>query len=253
MKIALTIAGSDPSGGAGIQADLKVFRAHRVYGLSAVAAVTAQNSTGVKYVASVEAKMLERQLSVLLSDFEPEAIKTGMLSSAANVLIVAKTARRYGFRNLVMDPVMRSTSGRRLTEKAAESAIREKLLPCCAVITPNLEEASVLADMKIRTEADMERAALRLRDLGAKSVIITGGHLDNVATDLVFDGRFHYFRSKKISGEYHGTGCTFSAAITALLAKGYSVPEAARLAKQFMRRAFEKTFTTGRGMRLFDI
>jgi hydroxymethylpyrimidine/phosphomethylpyrimidine kinase len=253
MKFALTIAGSDPSGGAGIQADLKVFRSLGSYGLSAIASLTAQNSAGVKDLIPVNSKFIEEQLKVLMADFRPDALKTGMLYSEANVYAVAKIVTKYSLDNFVIDPVMISSSGRRLTEKAAQTAIREKLLPLSTVITPNIHEASVLAGMEITTIKDMEKAAVRLRLLGAQNVIITGGHLEDFAVDVVFNGEFHYMRSRKIPGEYHGTGCTFSAAVTALLAKGHSVPDAARLAKKFMNMAFRKSFSTGSGMRLFDI
>lgn len=253
MKIALTIAGSDPSGGAGIQADLKVFRSLGVYGLSAIAAVTAQNSSAVKSFVAVGSKMLKEQLTALLTEFRPDAIKTGMLYSAANVNIVADIVRDYGLNKLVIDPVIISSSGKRLTGMSAVKLLRQKLMPLCTVITPNISEASVLTGIKISEASDIEKAAKYLKEMGAGGVIITGGHLNKTATDVLFDGEFHYFRSKKLPGEYHGTGCCFSAAVTALLAAGYSLPDAAGLAKRFMNRALKKSFSTGRGMRLLEI
>jgi hydroxymethylpyrimidine/phosphomethylpyrimidine kinase len=253
MKSALTIAGFDPSGGAGIQADLKVFHSCGVYGLSVVSALTAQNSGGVRSVMPVSDHFVRKQLTVLLDDMKPDATKTGMLYSEAVVEAVAHIVRRYSLENFVIDPVMLSSTGKHLAEKGVPDAIRKKLLPLCTVVTPNIYEASVLSGVHIQNMSDMEKAAVRISEYGAGNVIITGGHLDKMAMDLVYDGEFHYLKGRKIRGEFHGTGCAFSAAITALLAKGKGVLKAAELAKGFMKTAFKRSFRAGGVMKLFDI
>jgi len=251
--MALTIAGFDPSGGAGIQADLKVFSGFDVYGLSVAAALTAQNSMGVRAVRAVESGFVQRQLSVLLADMRPVSLKTGMLHSRANVTVVAKMIRKYRLSNIVVDPVLLSSTGRRLAEKGTERAVRDELLPVTTVVTPNMHEASVLAGIEVRDIDDMKKAAMILHDLGAENVIITGGHLEQTAVDVFYNGTFTLLKGRKMPGEYHGTGCRFSAVITALLAKGSGVPDAARQAKTYMQQAMRKTFSTEKGMRLFNV
>jgi len=253
MKKALTIAGFDPSGGAGIQADLKVFHALEIYGLSVVSSLTAQNTGGVNDIMPVPERFVKKQLTVLLSDLVPEATKTGLLCSEAHVEVVAYIIKKYSLKNIVVDPVIVSSSGRRLVEKNTPVAMKKKLFPFCKVITPNIYEASVLTGINIRSTADMQEAAVLLKDCGPEHIIITGGHLEDVALDILYDGKFHYLKSRKVSGEYHGTGCIFSAALTAMLARGYSVLDAAKEAKKFMNRAFRKTFHAGGKMRLFRI
>jgi hydroxymethylpyrimidine/phosphomethylpyrimidine kinase len=253
MILSLTIAGSDPSGGAGIQQDLKVFRAFGVYGLSVVSSLTAQSSKGVKGIMPVPRAFVDRQLDALLSDMKPAATKTGMIYSTANVAAIASAIKRYSLENVVVDPVILSSTGRCLSEKGVPDAIRKKLLPLCTAVTPNIYEASVLSGIKITTMHDMEEAAIRLADSGARNVIITGGHLEGTATDLVYDGRFHYLKGKKMSGEFHGTGCTFSAALAAELAKGSGVLNAAMSAKRYLKRMLRKTFSAGKGMGFFNI
>ncbi len=253
MITVLTVAGSDPSGGAGIQQDLKVFRSFRTYGLSVVASLTAQNASGVTDVMAVPAKFVAKQIEAVVADIVPGAVKTGMLYSEENVVAVAAAIARYSLQNVVVDPVVCSSTGISLCTKDVPRAMKKKLLPLCRVVTPNLHEASLLSGIRIETLKDMEMAAARLAELGAGNVVITGGHLEGSATDLVYDGRFHYLKGRKFSGEYHGTGCTFSAALASLLAKGESVGNAAMKAKKFMGVAFGKTFSTGSGMRLFNI
>jgi hydroxymethylpyrimidine/phosphomethylpyrimidine kinase len=253
VKKVLTIAGFDPSGGAGIQADLKVFRAFGEYGLSVATALTAQNSKGVSGVMAVDAAFVRKQLVAVLSDFIPDATKIGMLYSRANVSAVSSVIREYSLRNVVLDPVMRSSSGKRLSEKDSLDAIRIKLLPLCTVVTPNIDEASLLAGITIRDRRGMEEAAMRLKEYGSSIVIITGGHLAEIAMDLIYDGAFHYLRSRKVQGEFHGTGCTFSSAVAASLAKGKNALDSAKAAKRFMNRRLKRSFGTGAGMRLLDI
>jgi len=253
MNTALTIAGFDPSGGAGLQQDLKVFHAFGVYGLSAAAALTAQNSSGVTAVKAVDGNFLRKQLEVLLSDIVPDATKVGMLLTAANVRVVARIFRKYRLKNIVLDPVIVSSSGRMLAEKGVPELIRGEIFPYCAVITPNIHEASMLSGVAVTTDADMAKAAIILKGFGPRQVIITGGHRSGSAVDMVYDGTFSYLKGKRAAGEYHGTGCAFSSAVTALLGKGLDVQDAALNAKRFMGRSFRKSFSTGKGLRLFSI
>ncbi|MDP2156124.1 MAG: bifunctional hydroxymethylpyrimidine kinase/phosphomethylpyrimidine kinase [Nitrospirota bacterium] len=253
MKKALTIAGFDPTGGAGLQEDLKVFQALGVYGLSAVAALTAQNTRGVKSVEQVNRGFLKKQLDVLLTDLMPDATKMGMLLSEDNVKVAARIIKKYALQNVVLDPVFISSSGKRLAEPGLPALIRKLLLPLCDVITPNMHEASVLSGTKITSHKEMEKAAAILRDAGPGMIIITGGHLDGHALDVIYNGSFHYLKARKRCGEFHGTGCTFSAAITAFLARGYSGLDAAKNAKEFMAMAFQKAIRPGSGMKLFVI
>ncbi len=254
VKKILTIAGFDPSGGAGIQADLKVFRAFGEYGLSVAAALTAQNTRGVRAVVAVDATFVRKQLLAVLSDFIPDATKIGMLYSRANAEAVSAVVSAYSLRNVVLDPVIRSSSGRRLSEKDAVDAIREKLLPLCSVITPNIAEASQLTGIIIRDRKGMEDAATRLREYGCDVVIVTGGHLEKTAVDVLYNGSFHYLRSRKLAGEFHGTGCAFSAAVAAALGKGKSPIEAAKAAKRFMNRSLKRSFSSGAGgMQLLNL
>ncbi|MBA4372401.1 MAG: bifunctional hydroxymethylpyrimidine kinase/phosphomethylpyrimidine kinase [Thermodesulfovibrio sp.] len=253
MRMALTIAGFDPSGGAGIQADLKVFSGFEVYGLSVVAALTAQNSMGVKAVRPVASAFLRRQLTVLFEDLEPHALKTGMLQSRANVAVVSEIIKKYRLGNVVVDPVLLSSTGRRLAEKGTEALVRNKLLPVATVVTPNMHEASVLAGIEVKDLEDMKRAAVILHELGAESVIVTGGHLEGTAVDIFYNGEYTLLKGRKVPGEFHGTGCRFSAVIAALLAKGVKPLAAAQQAKIYMRQAMKKTFSTGKGMHLFNV
>lgn len=254
MKTALTIAGSDPTGGAGVQADLKVFRHFGVYGLSTVSALTAQNTTGVAAVEEVSAAFLEAQLTTLFNDIRPEALKTGMLFSRASVAVVAKMIRAYDLQNVVVDTVIRSSSGALLMAEDALDLYKHELLPLATVVTPNIHEAAALTGMPVRTVKEMEAAAQELKRLGPAVAVVTGGHLADEATDVVYDGAaFHRLKAKKIQGEYHGTGCAFSAAVTALLAKGAPPLDAVAGAKEFMHAALSNAYTPGRGMRLLHV
>ncbi len=252
MKKVMTIAGSDPSGGAGIQQDLKVFYLFGVYGLSAVAALTAQNSSGVAEVMAVESSFLRKQINVVLRESVPDATKIGMLLSTDNVRVIAAMIKKNRLRNIVLDPVIRSSSGRMLAETGVPQLMREIIVPYCTVITPNIYEASVLSGMDIITDSDLAKAAIILKGFGPEQVIITGGHRAGSAVDIVYDGTFSYLKGQKLPGEYHGTGCVFSSALASLLALGFDAPTAARRAKSFMNRSFRKSFSTGTGMRLFS-
>lgn len=254
MKTALTIAGSDPTGGAGLQADLKVFHHFGVYGLSAVSALTAQNTTEVNSVMGVDAVFLEKQLDTLINDIRPDALKTGMLFSIEAIRTVASIVRSFDLKNLVIDPVTVSSTGASLLEDGALDVLIEELFPLAAVITPNIYEASVLSGVRIENEIEMEEAAMKLRRLGPVTVVVTGGHLKNETMELVWDGvSVHRFRGKKAKGEYHGTGCAFSAAVTALLAKGEPVLESVKKAGKFMEKAIRNAHDAGKGMRLLHV
>lgn len=253
MKTALTIAGSDPTGGAGLQADLKVFKSFGVHGLSVVSAVTAQSTRGVDSVYPVEPVAFQKQLRVLLSDIRPDALKTGMLFSKWSVETTAGIIREFSLENLVIDPVSVSSSGMGLMEDGSLDMIREQLFPLSKVITPNIYEASVLTGIMIENTTGMKEAAVALKRMGPDVVVITGGHLDNIALDLYYDGEFHQVESEKMTGEYHGTGCAFSAAITALLALDRSPLEAVRKAKEYINNSIKKACHPGSGMGLLNL
>jgi hydroxymethylpyrimidine/phosphomethylpyrimidine kinase len=253
MKTALTIAGSDPTGGAGLQADLKVFRAFEVHGLTVVSAVTAQNTVGVESVLPVEREFFEKQLDTLLTDIKPEAVKLGMLYSTWAVELIRSAIKKYSLKNLVIDPVTVSSSGKTLVADGTLDAMREKLFPLAKVITPNIYEASILTGLRIEERKDMEESAKILRDMGPEVVVITGGHLEAIALDLYYDGEFHDVEGEKVRGEYHGTGCVFSAAITASLAFGHTPLESVRKAKEFINRAIKRAYHPGKGMGLLYI
>lgn len=254
MRSALTIAGSDPTGGAGFQADLKVFKAFGIHGFSVPAALTAQNTLGVERILSVEKEFFLGQMEVLLVDLKPDALKTGMLYSAWAAEAVAGKIKEYSLSNLVVDPVTVSSTGTSLVDEGTLDSIREMLFPLSRVITPNIYEASVFTGMNIENENDMKEAALRLKEMGPEAVVITGGHLDRLTLDLYYDGSvFHELEASKIQGEYHGTGCAFSAAITACLASGHAPLESARRAKEFVTEAIRKAYHLGKGMGLLHL
>jgi hydroxymethylpyrimidine/phosphomethylpyrimidine kinase len=253
MKMALTIAGSDPTGGAGLQADLKVFRAFEVYGLSAVSAITAQNTKGVDAIFPIEKATFEKQLYTLLPDIRPDAVKLGMLYGSYIVGVISRVVKDYSLKNLVIDPVTVSSSGMSLVENGTLDVMREELFPLSRVITPNIYEASVLTGIMIEDRKGMEEAAKVLKETGPDVVVITGGHLEEIALDLYFDGNFHAVEAEKIRGEYHGTGCAFSAAVAALLALGHSPLEAVRRSKEFISSAIKRACHPGSGMGLLNL
>jgi hydroxymethylpyrimidine/phosphomethylpyrimidine kinase len=249
MECALTIAGSDPTGGAGVQADLRVFHALGVHGMAVIAALTAQNTKEVKDVYPVPGEQVAGQLRVLLEDSRPSALKTGMLYSRGAVDAVTRAVGEYRLENLVIDPVAVSTSGRKLLNEEAAVALRERLLPLARVVTPNTEEAGWLASMRVSTPEEMKEAALRIRKMGPETVIVTGGDLGEKAVDVLLDGSGTFtFESSRRHGRYHGTGCAYSACITALLAAGLAPLEAARRTKELMNDALRDSFSPGGGM-----
>jgi hydroxymethylpyrimidine/phosphomethylpyrimidine kinase len=249
VRKALTVAGSDPGGGAGIQADLKTFSAFHIYGMSVITALTAQNTTGVCGVLDVEAGFVTRQLDAVLTDLPPDAVKTGMLSNASIIEAVASRLREYRVANVVVDPVMTSKSGVSLLQAEAVAVLRSSLLPLSLIVTPNTEEARTLAGVPVDSIAHMEEAARIIHGMGPKFVLIKGGHLAGDAVDVLFDGdRFSRFVQKRIPArDSHGTGCVLSAAITAQLALGKPVEEAVRVAKDFVTEAIRHGLRIGKG------
>ncbi|MBI2880850.1 MAG: bifunctional hydroxymethylpyrimidine kinase/phosphomethylpyrimidine kinase [Candidatus Tectomicrobia bacterium] len=236
---ALTIAGSDSGGGAGIQADLKTFTVLGVYGASVLTALTAQNTVGVQGVHPVPPEFVAQQFDSVCSDLPIGAAKTGMLADAALIEVVAAKVKEHGVHPLVVDPVMVAKSGDRLLAQGAQEALIRCVLPLAEVITPNLGEAEVLSGMSVRDPGAMREAARRMRDFGCGAVLVKGGHLRGEALDILYDGSgFTEFRAPRIdSKNTHGTGCTLSAAIAANLAKGHALPEAVRQAKEFITEA----------------
>jgi hydroxymethylpyrimidine/phosphomethylpyrimidine kinase len=240
MQIALTIAGSDSGGGAGIQADLRTFHQFGVFGTSVVVAVTAQNTRGVRSVHAVPAEMVQDQLTALAEDLPPAALKTGMLASAALVRQVAGAIREFGWSRLVVDPVMVATSGDRLLEPGAEAVLLEHLLPLAALVTPNLEEAAILSGQTVHDVASMEHAGRRILESGAAAVLVKGGHLATATlVDVLVTARgVRRFAHPRIpTTSTHGTGCTLSAAITAGLALGRDLDVAVSDALDYIQRA----------------
>lgn len=254
MKTALTIAGSDPSGGAGLQADLRVFEAFGLHGLSVPSSLTAQNTEGVFETLGVQEGFFKKQLDVLLADIRPDALKTGMLLTPHAVEAAAEAVKRHSLANLVVDPVTVSSSGKALSEEGALDSLRDFLVPISRLVTPNIYEASLLTGIGISGPEDMERAAMELKKMGPEAVIVTGGHLEGLTVDVFWDGTaLLRLESRKIEGQYHGTGCVFSAALTALLALGRTPVEAARGAKDFIQNAIKKAFHPGRGMGILRV
>jgi hydroxymethylpyrimidine/phosphomethylpyrimidine kinase len=250
LPVALTVAGVDPGGGAGIVADLMTFAAHRVFGTVAVAAITVQNTRGITRIRAVAAPLLGEQIAAILSDAAPRAVKIGMLGNAANVSAAARALRKGKAKNVVLDPIVHATSGARLLSPAALAAMKRELFPLAALVTPNLPEAETIAGFAIRDEGDLRLAAGVLADLGARAVLIKGGHGDGrEIRDLFFDGRkFIEFRNFRIDTQAtHGTGCTLSSAIAANLARGAPMPDAVRDGIEYLRRALGRGLFPGKG------
>ena len=245
----LTVAGSDSGGGAGIQADLKTFCAMGVYGMSAITAVTAQNTRRVHGVEGLSPDFVALQIEAVLADIGVDAVKTGMLLNAAIVRTVARKFSESHIPHVVVDPVMVTTSGDPLLEASAVEALKSALLPEATLVTPNLSEAEILAQMPIRTLSEMEAAAQRIHHLGCGAVLVKGGHLPGDAVDVLFDGHeITHFTAQRIhSLNTHGTGCTTSAAIAALLGRGLPLAEAVRTAKTYVTEAIRTGLPLGKG------
>ena len=249
MRTALTIAGSDSSGGAGIQADLKTMTMNGVYGMSAITALTAQNTTGVTGIMEVTPEFLEKQLDAVFSDIFPDAIKTGMVSSSELIRVIAKKLKQYNASNIVVDPVMVATSGAKLISDDAIETLKDNLLPLATVITPNIPEAEVLSGMTITSEDEMVEAAKIIYETYGCAVLCKGGHQVNDANDLLYsaDGPV-WFKGKRIDNpNAHGTGCTLSSAIASNLAKGKSLEEAVKAAKDYISGALAAMLDLGKG------
>ncbi len=249
VKRVLTIAGSDSGGGAGIQADLKTITALGGFGMSVVTAVTAQNTLGVHGIHEVPPEFVAMQFDAVASDIGVDAAKTGMLSSTEILRIVAAKIRQYGIDKLVVDPVMVAKGGAKLIRDDARDMLIGELLPLALIVTPNIPEAEALAGFSISGTESMREAAVRILALGARHVVVKGGHLDGDAIDILYDGRrFHEFRGKRIhTRDTHGTGCTFSAALATSLAKGQEVAEAVSEAKRYVETAIRHAFRLGGG------
>ena len=259
MRTALSIAGSDSSGGAGIQADIKTMTANGVYAMTAVTALTAQNTTGVTDILEVTPAFLSAQLDAVFTDIFPDAVKIGMVSSAELIAVIADKLRQYGARRIVVDPVMVATSGSKLLRDDAIDALRRELLPLATVLTPNIPEAEILAGMEIRSPADMETAARTIYETYGCAVLCKGGHDLNDANDLLWkDGAGVWFKGRRIDNpNTHGTGCTLSSAIASNLAKGLPLEEAVRRAKDYISGALAAMLDLGKGRgpmnHLFDL
>jgi len=246
---AITIAGSDSGGGAGIQADLKVFTALEVYGMSAVTAITAQNTRGVEKVQVLPAELVRTQIEVCAKDIGVDALKTGMLANSTLVKTVARACSDLGLKNLVVDPVMVAKSGAYLLEEVAWKTLKEELFPLAKIVTPNLFEAEEITGMKIKKKKDMEKAAREILGMGPEFVVIKGGHFFGDPTDLVYEGNeFFWFEGKRIeTSNTHGTGCSFSAAIASGLAKGLQPLKAIEKAKRVITWGIKHSFDLGSG------
>ena len=246
---ALTIAGSDSGAGAGIQADLKTFAALGVYGTSVITAITAQNTVGVTRVLELPPDLVAAQIDAVIQDIGAHALKTGMLANAAIIEVVAEKIKEHRLENLVVDPVMVAKSGDLLLRRDAIEALRSCLLPLAATVTPNLPEAAELAGIAVSTQRDIHEAAKRILGMGAKSVVVKGGHRKGPAIDIFYDGKkFRELKAARIpTRNTHGTGCTFSAAIAASLAKGKKLEEAVVQAKRYITHAIRKGFAIGSG------
>jgi hydroxymethylpyrimidine/phosphomethylpyrimidine kinase len=249
MAVALTIAGSDSGGGAGIQADLKTFAVLGVHGTSAITAITAQNTTGVTDILELPTSLIREQIAVVVDDIGVQAAKTGMLSSAAIIATVADAVERYGILNLVVDPVMVAKGGAKLLRDDAVAAMRDRLMPLAAVVTPNLPEAQVLLRREITTLDERRRAARELVAMGARSAVVKGGHAEGDVVDVFFDGKqlIELTAERIETPNTHGSGCVFSAAITAGIALGIEPLEAVRQAKAFITQAIANSIEIGHG------
>ena len=249
MRTALSIAGSDSSGGAGIQADIKTMTANGVYAMTAITALTAQNTTGVTGIMEVTPEFLAHQLDSIFTDIRPDAVKIGMVSSSALIQVIAEKLKEYKAENIVVDPVMVATSGSKLISDDAIETLKTCLMPLSSILTPNIPEAEVLAEMKVETEEEMILAAKKISETFHCAVLCKGGHQLNDANDLLYrDGEYKWFHGKRIQNpNTHGTGCTLSSAIASNLAKGYSMDESVKRAKDYISEALEAMLDLGKG------
>ncbi|MEE0205220.1 MAG: bifunctional hydroxymethylpyrimidine kinase/phosphomethylpyrimidine kinase [Oscillospiraceae bacterium] len=249
MKTALTIAGSDSSGGAGIQADIKTMTANGVYAMSAITALTAQNTTGVQGIFEVTPEFLAQQIDSVFTDIRPDAVKIGMVSSTGLIEVIAEKLKQYGAKNIVVDPVMVATSGSKLISDDAIDSLKRNLLPLATVLTPNIPETEVLSGMEVKTPEDMIQAAKFISETYHCAVLCKGGHQLNDANDLLYrDGDYRWFNGKRIDNpNTHGTGCTLSSAIASNLAKGRDLDTAVERAKAYISGALAAMLDLGAG------
>ena len=249
MKKVLTIAGSDCSGGAGVQADLKTFSAHGVFGMSVIVSVVAENTSRVIAIQNITPDMIEKQIDAVFEDIEVDAVKIGMLSSPECMNAVAAKLQEYKPKNIVVDPVMYAKNGCPLMEPTAVDTLIKRIIPLADVLTPNIPEAEKIAGMQISTVDDMEVAAQRIHTMGCKAVVVKGGHAVGNALDVLYDGsRIYHFETARIDTKNtHGTGCTFSSAVASRLAKGASIEKAVELAKAYVTTAIEHSLAIGKG------
>lgn len=249
MKTALSIAGSDSSGGAGIQADIKTMTMNGVYAMSAVTALTAQNTTGVRAIMEAAPEFLKEQIDAVFEDIFPDAVKIGMVSSGSLICVISERLRFYKAKNVVVDPVMIATSGSSLMKSDAVQTLCRELLPIATLITPNIHEAEVLSGMTIAGKDDMVFAAEKIGNTYGCSVLLKGGHSINDANDLLYaDGKKRWFEGKRIDNpNTHGTGCTLSSAIAANLAKGFTLEESVKRAKEYISGALSAMLDLGKG------
>lgn len=249
MKTALTIAGSDCSGGAGIQADLKTMTMNGVYAMSAITALTAQNTIGLRAIQESTPEFLKQQIDAVFEDIYPDAVKIGMVSSNELICVIVDRLRHYGAKNIVVDPVMVATAGSSLIKTDAVQTLASKLLPISTLVTPNIPEAEVLSESIIRNKEDMEKAVKYIGDTYGCAVLLKGGHSVSVSNDLLYaDGSLRWFEGKRINNpNTHGTGCTLSSAIASNLAKGYSLTDSVQRAKNYISSALAAMLDLGKG------
>ena len=249
MRTAVTIAGSDSSGGAGIQADIKTMMANGVYAMSAITALTAQNTTGVTSILNATPEFLGQELDAIFTDIYPDAVKIGMVSESSLIRTIAAKLRQYEAKNIVVDPVMVATSGARLISEEAVETLKKELFPLACILTPNIPETEVLTGMEVKTTEDMIEAAKRISEEYHCAVLCKGGHQLNDANDLLYaDGTYRWFNGKRINNpNTHGTGCTLSSAIASNLAKGFSLEESVERAKDYISGALAAMLDLGKG------
>ncbi len=249
MKKVLTIAGSDCSGGAGIQADMKTMAAHKVYGMSVITSLTAQNTTGVYGVLNIEPEFVAKQIDCVFQDIVPDAVKIGMVSNSKIIDVIVDKLQEYKAKNIVVDPVMVSTSGSKLLSDEAMEVLQNKLIKIADIITPNIPEAEVLSGISIKSQEDMMEAAKKISIMLNGAVLIKGGHLVSDAIDLLYsNGEYRWFKSERINNNNtHGTGCTLSSAIACNLAMGYTLEDSIEKAKKYLTGALKDGLNLGRG------
>ncbi|MBI3609288.1 MAG: bifunctional hydroxymethylpyrimidine kinase/phosphomethylpyrimidine kinase [Nitrospirae bacterium] len=255
MNVALTIAGSDPTGGAGIQADLRTFAKFNVHGAAVIASLTIQSTLGIQAVVKIPPDLLRKQITTLLEDMTVDAVKTGMLVDGESIEIVSELLKKYRLIRYVLDPIVRSSTGYPILKKDDVELLKKTLLPQALLVTPNLKEAEALTGMSVQTEKEMERAALEIQAMGPQYVLIKGGHLKGSAVDLLFgEGEIRPFRKPRVQAKrLHGAGCILSAAITAGLAAGSGVERAVEKAKGFVHRAIRTAAMPGHGRHLLNL